>query len=822
MPYKFNVFTGNFDYYDDTTVAVHGPTHIKDGGDEVDGDKLDIDWNPSTYTPATTPSEVSHVDHLTAHLYGIDNWMGVHAANVSAHHIRYTDAEAVSAMGAIGDSNPLNHNRYTDAEAVTAMGAIGDSNPLNHNRYTDAEVSVLIAIHAGLADPHTVYVKESEFTAINDILVGTGAATLVKKTPAEIMAILSGQATAPFSMNLQRITNLGHATDPLDAVNLDDVLDRIGVTLNYWFSNQVLTTTLTDSEAALSETPSSTPQTLSTITFKSTVADTPTPLELAAGEIIEIHFDADETSGAGRNVGLHCIFGYVDANGTNNFVQLGDASDSTGELTTTKTSYTVHIHVAAAIEIPAGKRLWLKFIATSLSGGGAYPEVNVYYDDPAHHILFGVSGAVLGLFLQKAGGTMSGNIDFATYKAIAMICDNGATVPTSPAPVSGQWFLHTPTGRNVLMMYDGSNWMPIISLGTMTMYVNVDGATAGDSIDKGDTTANGFSTIQYAVDQIPGLVGGNVIIYIDSGEGVANTYAEQVTIQGKNFTGNYTITLEGNLIEDSSGTSSANGTQGTGATQGVVTDTGNMGSAANRLIYLDADDEYRVVDSVTANNATICGTFTSQPLSGENYVIYSWGTKIDGGSTRDYCLHIINGQSGVIVNNMEFQGAIVQNVELDFGATADFYRCHSDADEVLVECFQTDRGSLIVLNECILECDAASTNGLRLARTSVGFVNATKTWKNSAGTRGVDCRQGSHCSVTAGSVIDGFADGIRYDQNSAGSTSSGAANGYIRIRNCTDGIDARTGGQCIGTGNNVYNGNTNDENADAATFGAIT
>ena len=80
------------------------------------------------------------------------------------------DAEAVSAMGAKGDANPLNHDRYTDGdadarvaagisthaaipaahhakytdpEAVTAMGVKGDSNPLNHDRPVQATESAL-------------------------------------------------------------------------------------------------------------------------------------------------------------------------------------------------------------------------------------------------------------------------------------------------------------------------------------------------------------------------------------------------------------------------------------------------------------------------------------------------------------------------------------------------------------------------------------------------------------------------------------------------------------------------------------------------------
>lgn len=53
--------------------AAHAATHIKDGSDEIDGDQLDIDFTPSNYTPSTAPAEASDVDHLSAHLAGIDN-----------------------------------------------------------------------------------------------------------------------------------------------------------------------------------------------------------------------------------------------------------------------------------------------------------------------------------------------------------------------------------------------------------------------------------------------------------------------------------------------------------------------------------------------------------------------------------------------------------------------------------------------------------------------------------------------------------------------------------------------------------------------------
>ena len=54
----------------------HASEHIRAGQLEIDGDRLDIDWNPTNYTPDASPAEAGHVDHLTAHLKGIDDELG--------------------------------------------------------------------------------------------------------------------------------------------------------------------------------------------------------------------------------------------------------------------------------------------------------------------------------------------------------------------------------------------------------------------------------------------------------------------------------------------------------------------------------------------------------------------------------------------------------------------------------------------------------------------------------------------------------------------------------------------------------------------------
>ncbi len=47
---------------------------------------------------------------------------------VSDHHVKYLDADAITAMGVLGDANPLNHTRYADAEAISAMTNMGGGN----------------------------------------------------------------------------------------------------------------------------------------------------------------------------------------------------------------------------------------------------------------------------------------------------------------------------------------------------------------------------------------------------------------------------------------------------------------------------------------------------------------------------------------------------------------------------------------------------------------------------------------------------------------------------------------------------------------------
>ncbi|MDC3379198.1 hypothetical protein OAX78_02845 [Planctomycetota bacterium] len=65
---------------DASEIAGDGLEQTTGAGNEhllaVDGDHVDIDWNPSNYTPSAAPTEAADVDDLTAHLQGIDTALG--------------------------------------------------------------------------------------------------------------------------------------------------------------------------------------------------------------------------------------------------------------------------------------------------------------------------------------------------------------------------------------------------------------------------------------------------------------------------------------------------------------------------------------------------------------------------------------------------------------------------------------------------------------------------------------------------------------------------------------------------------------------------
>lgn len=114
--------------------------------------------NPHSVTAAQVGA--ADAGTLTSHISNISNPHDVtasqtgaasssdftsHTSDSAAHHLRYTDAEAISSMGIKSDANALNHDRYTDGNAVAAMlAADGAGSTLDADMVDGLQVSEII------------------------------------------------------------------------------------------------------------------------------------------------------------------------------------------------------------------------------------------------------------------------------------------------------------------------------------------------------------------------------------------------------------------------------------------------------------------------------------------------------------------------------------------------------------------------------------------------------------------------------------------------------------------------------------------------------
>ena len=90
----------------------------------------------------------------------IDTSIAIHAAIAAAHHAKYTDAEAVTAMGVKGDANPLHHDIWTtaDTEGVITAEIVGGES-------IDNAIDALILDHKNLEDDHHKAVEDEAYSA---------------------------------------------------------------------------------------------------------------------------------------------------------------------------------------------------------------------------------------------------------------------------------------------------------------------------------------------------------------------------------------------------------------------------------------------------------------------------------------------------------------------------------------------------------------------------------------------------------------------------------------------------------------------------------
>jgi hypothetical protein len=388
----------------------------------------------------------------------------------------------------------------------------------------------------------------------------------------------------------------------------------------------------------------------------------------------------------------------------------------------------------------------------------------------------------------------------------------GATVPTSA--LQGTLFLHTPTGRNVLLQYDGSTWQPIASYGTTTIYVdNTDGT---DAVDKGGAVdAGAYKTLGYAWSSLAGTVYGSVVINVN-----AETYTEDWSPRnGPTIVGNYAITIQGATTTAKSGTAAAGSVQGTGSTQGTLVDnTGGItvNTHANKFLKITSgtcNGQIRVIDSNTSDTYTICGTWdTAAPSAADTYIVYTPATVFQPSIAAG--IFITQTNSSLYFRDIDFSGGGVDDIDI---AAASHYIYFWNCRFHKIIGVEVSRGAQFY--DCMCDFTAAQGMIAALGVTHVEVVTG-KIVNTTASSPSISATDNAEVYIDGGLVIDGIdyarrGGGIYFDVGL--STSYGNA----RLRNLAIATYADQHGWIIGTATNQYTTNTTDEYAVAADFGLI-
>lgn len=248
---------------------------------------------------------------------------------------------------------------------------------------------------------------------------------------------------------------------------------------------------------------------------------------------------------------------------------------------------------------------------------------------------------------------------------------SGGSLPT--ASQLGDLFIFKPTGRAWLVKWDGTAWLGQLSFGATTLFVDI--ASGTDSIEKGTGTGSAaYATLQYAINQLPGMLNGNVTINVAGNtESSPRIYREAVTIQGKTFTGAFALTITGGTetrVAAKIGTLSAANGAGNGADGfGTLTDAGaawTVNEHRERFVEITSGTgagQVRAIHSNTATQLTIVGRWDIVPTSGSDFKIFALAARITGANAgaettpvRQFAVKLV-GQKSVVLDRLKIDYA---------------------------------------------------------------------------------------------------------------------------------------------------------------------
>lgn len=251
----------------------------------------------------------------------------------------------------------------------------------------------------------------------------------------------------------------------------------------------------------------------------------------------------------------------------------------------------------------------------------------------------------LSSYLKKDGTVaLTAGLDFAKFKAIQMVCDNGTSFPASPT--GPQWFYRSDIKTRFI--YEGG-WKADISFGAVTLYVD-----GGGHIASGVIAAAGS-----------GYVAGNVLSVVDGANGIAGQFTVS-TVDGSGGVTGITLLNGGGTYTTGTKTTTALTGVGTGCTI-TLTISSVIGSSAVGQGYasgsgavLTITDAISLIPSVSGGSIVVDiaeGTYADTILIGGKAFSGPYTITLKGTLSL---IETITASSGV-TGTGDTQGTIVRN-----------------------------------------------------------------------------------------------------------------------------------------------------------------
>jgi len=389
---------------------------------------------------------------------------------------------------------------------------------------------------------------------------------------------------------------------------------------------------------------------------------------------------------------------------------------------------------------------------------------------------------------------LTADLDFDGYKAIAMACDNGATLPTSPS--QGQWFLHTPTGRSVLMQYISGAWVSIYSFGTITLYVDTTGTnTPGNGYASG---ASAFQTVQYALNFLPAS-GSNVNVTINVGSG---TFNELLSINNRYFN----ISIQGTATSLYSGTISS-ASSGADDQRATITDTSAawvVNTYKGKFVLVGST--YYPIYANTSDTLTLASTSSGAVLSGSYSIVNCTSIiNINGGSST----HTLTTKTTVTMTLMKLTSTSTASNMINQQVFSALTLTSCMIILNINRGFVNLQNSSLTINRCYIEINDSIRTFYTSNFTSFTSLSSSYIRNTNLSLTNIEfsITSGSTLLMAACSTFESF--GTVFSVGGLLDMRGSSNNGQHHFENCTTAIAVSTGGLVIGDTNAVYTNTTN-------------